>query len=46
MNSALNGVKYHNKEPQRFFNRFSFYLRGIAAALHYPTLPYCSIPAQ
>ena len=24
MNSALNGVKYHAKEPQRFFNRFSF----------------------
>lgn len=24
MNSALNGVKYHAKEPQRFFNRLSF----------------------
>ena len=31
MNSALNGVKYHAKEPQRFFNRFSF----ICGALLY-----------
>ena len=32
MNSALNGVKYHAKEPQRFFNRFSF----ICGALRLP----------
>lgn len=24
MNSVSNGVKYHAKEPQRLFNRFSF----------------------
>lgn len=24
MNLVSNGVKYHAKEPQRFFNRFSF----------------------
>ena len=24
MNLVLNGVKYHDKEPRRFFNRFSF----------------------
>ena len=32
MNLALNGVKYHDKEPQRFFNRFSF----ICGALRLP----------
>ncbi len=33
MNSALNGVKYHAKEPQRFFNRFSF-ICGALRLLH------------
>lgn len=33
MNSALNGVKYHAKEPQRFFNRFSF-IYGALRLLH------------
>ena len=33
MNSALNGVKYHAKEPQRFFNRF-FFICGTLRLLH------------
>lgn len=33
MNSALNGAKYHAKEPQRFFNRFSF-ICGALRLLH------------
>ena len=33
MNSASNGVKYHAKEPQRFFNRFSF-ICGALRLLH------------
>lgn len=32
MNLVSNGVKYHAKEPQRFFNRFSF----ICGALRLP----------
>ena len=32
MNLVSNGVKYHAKEPQRFFNRFSF----ICGALWLP----------
>lgn len=33
MNLVLNGVKYHAKEPQRFFNRFSF-ICGALRLLH------------
>lgn len=33
MNSALNGVKYRAKEPQRFFSRFSF-ICGALRLLH------------
>lgn len=29
MNSALNGVKYHAKELQRFFNRLFFICRAL-----------------
>ncbi len=29
MNSVSNGVKYHAKEPQRLFNRFSFICRAL-----------------
>ena len=29
MNLVSNGVKYHAKEPQRFFNRFSFICRAL-----------------
>lgn len=44
--SGLKSLRDHPKEPQCIFNRLFLYLRGIAAALRYPTLPYCSIPAQ
>lgn len=33
MNLVSNGVKYHAKEPQRFFNRFSF-ICGALRLLH------------
>ena len=33
MNLVSNGVKYHAKEPQRFFNRFSF-ICGVLRLLH------------
>ncbi len=33
MNSALNGVKYHPKEPQRFFNSL-FLICGALRLLH------------